>query len=106
MDNIIYGKDVSIISILFAFMLLIILLDFFVLPIIFLYRILVESWKKKKVLDILSTKIHNEDKFERNYFLNLYIQTKNKKVIKFGVLSKITALISILGIIYPLLLLT
>lgn len=81
-------------------------MDLFFLPITFLYRILVESWRKKRALEILSTKIHNEDKLERNYFLNLYIQTKNKKVIKIGILSKITILISILGIFYPLLLLT
>jgi len=106
MDDIIYGNDTSILSLLLAFVLIIVILDLFFLPIIFLYRTLVESWRKKRILEILSTKIHNEDKLERNYFLNLYIQTKNKKVIKIGILSKITILISILGIIYPLLLLT
>ncbi|MFW9873692.1 MAG: hypothetical protein ACFFG0_11350 [Candidatus Thorarchaeota archaeon] len=106
MNNLIYGNDSLILSILFVFVLVIIVFDLYFLPIIFLYRIFVQSWRKKRVLEILTYKIHNEEIQQRNYFLNLYIQIKNKKVVKIGFLSKITILISILGIICPILLLT
>lgn len=100
--TVLYFNEPSVLSILYVFVLIFTILNLTFTPIIFIYRLIIESWKKNKVLDILLTKFHHVEKSERNYYLNLYIQVKNRKVIRFGVLSKLISFISIIGIFYQI----
>ena len=98
--NVLYVNEPTILSIVYVFVFLVAFLNLTITPILYIYRLIVESWKKSKVLDVLKTKLHHIEKSERNYYLNLYVQVKNTKVIRFGILSKITGYISIIGILY------
>ena len=105
-NNVLYNIAPSVLSIIYMIILAMMLINLTLTPILFIYRLIVESWKKKKVLDILLTKFHHAEKSERNYNLNLYIEAKNLRVIKFGILSKLTGYISIIGILYQIIFLT
>lgn len=105
-NNALYINAPSVLSVAYALILGMMFISLTITPIIFIYRLIVESWKKYKVLDILMTKFHHAEKSERNNNLNLYIEVKNVKVLKFGILSKLTGFISIIGILYQIIFLT
>ena len=100
--NILFINGPSELSIIYGFILAMIIINLTFTPILFIYRLIVESWKKNKVLDILRTKFHPAEKFDRIYYLNLYSEIKNLRVVKFGILSKLTGYISIIGILYQI----